>query len=68
MSAKKTIKVKLTKSLISRLASHKACARGLGLTKINQVREVIDTPENRGITVPRVETFSPRVETHRYSF
>ena len=37
------------KSLIGRLESHKACARGLGLKKIRQSVEVIDTPENRGM-------------------
>lgn len=50
MSAqKKTIKVKLLKSLIGRLSSHKQCASGLGLKKINQVVEITDTPENRGM-------------------
>ena len=43
----KKVKVTLVKSLIGRLESHKACARGLGLRKINQTVEVIDTPENR---------------------
>ncbi|WP_137940007.1 50S ribosomal protein L30 [Chitinivorax sp. B] len=43
------IKVTLVKSLIGRLESHKACARGLGLKKLNQSVEVIDTPENRGM-------------------
>jgi len=46
---KKTVKVTLVKSLIGRLEAHKACARGLGLKKINQSVEVIDTPENRGM-------------------
>ena len=45
----KKVKVTLVKSLIGRLESHKACARGLGLRKINQTVEVIDTPENRGM-------------------
>lgn len=43
------VKVTLVKSLIGRLESHKACARGLGLKKINQSVEVLDTPENRGM-------------------
>jgi len=43
------IKVTLVKSLIGRLEAHKACARGLGLRKINQTVEVIDTPANRGM-------------------
>ena len=49
MSDKKTVKVTLVKSLIDRIESHKACARGLGLKKIRQSVEVIDTPENRGM-------------------
>ncbi|AQR63817.1 50S ribosomal protein L30 [Aquaspirillum sp. LM1] len=49
MSDNKTVKVTLVKSLIGRLESHKACARGLGLKKIRQSVEVIDTPENRGM-------------------
>jgi len=49
MSDVKTIKVTLVKSLIGRLANHKACASGLGLKKIGQTAEVIDTPSNRGM-------------------
>lgn len=49
MSENKTVKVTLVKSLIGRVESHKACARGLGLKKIRQSVEVIDTPENRGM-------------------
>ncbi|AUH52687.1 MULTISPECIES: 50S ribosomal protein L30 [Chromobacterium] len=49
MSNAKTVKVTLVKSLIGRLESHKACARGLGLRKIRQTVEVLDTPENRGM-------------------
>lgn len=45
----KTIKLKLYRSLNKRLADHKACAAGLGLKKINQVVEVLDTPENQGM-------------------
>jgi len=44
-----TIKIKLIKSLNGRLVAHKACASGLGLRKINQVVEVLDTPENLGM-------------------
>ena len=43
------IKVTLVKSLIGRLEAHKSSARGLGLSKIRQTVEVIDTPENRGM-------------------
>lgn len=49
MTKNKTIKITLVKSLIGRLPAHKASARGLGLTKINQTAEVLDTPENRGM-------------------
>lgn len=44
-----TVKITLVKSLIGRLESHKACARGLGLKRMHQTVEVIDTPENRGM-------------------
>ncbi|GLR14104.1 50S ribosomal protein L30 [Chitinimonas viridis] len=47
--ANSKIKVTLVKSLIGRLEAHKACARGLGLRRIRQTVEVIDTPENRGM-------------------
>ncbi|MGY8890412.1 MAG: 50S ribosomal protein L30 [Pseudomonadales bacterium] len=43
------IKVTLTKSPIGRLKSHKACVAGLGLKRIRQSVDVIDTPENRGM-------------------
>ena len=49
MASQNMIKVTLTKSLIGKLKSHKACASGLGLRKIRQTVEVIDTPENRGM-------------------
>ena len=48
MSDKK-IRVTLTRSLIGRLKSHQACARGLGIRKMHNPVEVIDTPENRGM-------------------
>ncbi len=47
--SKKTIKITLVKSLIGRIANHKASAAGLGLRKIGQTVEVLDTPENRGM-------------------
>ncbi|MCF6764645.1 50S ribosomal protein L30 [Thiotrichales bacterium 19S3-7] len=47
--AEKTIKLTLKRSLIGRLKKHLATANGLGLRKINQTVEVIDTPENRGM-------------------
>ena len=45
----KKIKVTMIRSKNGRLASHKACVAGLGLRKIHQTVEVIDTPENRGM-------------------
>jgi large subunit ribosomal protein L30 len=48
MSDKK-LKVPMVRSKNGRLASHKACVAGLGLRKIHQSVEVIDTPENRGM-------------------
>jgi len=44
-----TIKVTQIKSVIGRIASHRACVRGLGLRRMHQTVEVIDTPEVRGM-------------------
>ncbi len=49
MSTYKKIKVTLKKSVIGRLRNHKACVAGLGLRKMHQTVEVIDTPANRGM-------------------
>ena len=49
MANTKLIKVTLTKSVHGRLKKHRACVAGLGLRKIRQTVEVIDTPENRGM-------------------
>jgi len=48
MSAK-TVKVTLVRSMNGRLKNHKASVRGLGLRRMHQTVEVIDTPENRGM-------------------
>jgi len=45
----KKIKVTLVRSKNGRLVSHRACVAGLGLRKMHQTVEVIDTPENRGM-------------------
>lgn len=45
----KTIKVKLVRSLIGTMESHRATVRGLGLRRINSTAEVIDTPATRGM-------------------
>ena len=47
--ADKKLKVTLLKSNNGRLATHKACVRGLGLRRIRHTVEVVDTPENRGM-------------------
>ncbi|SUO94733.1 50S ribosomal protein L30 [Suttonella ornithocola] len=43
------VRVTLVKSLNGRLEAHKQCVAGLGLRKMHQSREVLDTPENRGM-------------------
>ena len=48
MSAK-TLKVTLIRSMNGRLKNHIASVRGLGLRRMHQTVEVIDTPENRGM-------------------
>ena len=45
----KIVSVKLVKSLNGRLATHKACAAGLGIRRMHQTVEVSDTAENRGM-------------------
>lgn len=49
MSASNTIKVTLVKSTSGRLKNHQACVRGLGIRRMHQTVEVLDTPENRGM-------------------
>ena len=48
-SGVKKLSVTLVRSKHHRLASHKACAAGLGLRRMHQTVQVIDTPENRGM-------------------
>ena len=43
------LSVTMIKSKFGRLPRHKACLIGLGLRKINQTVEVLNTPENRGM-------------------
>ena len=50
MAEQKTIRVTLVKSLIGTIDTHKACARGLGLRRLQHTVTVLDTPENRGMT------------------
>ena len=44
-----TFRVKLFKSPIGAKHNHVATVQGLGLKKIGQVRELIDTPSARGM-------------------
>lgn len=45
----KTLKVTLVKSPIGCKSDHRATVRGLGLKKLNQTRELPDTPAVRGM-------------------
>ena len=49
MAAAKKLKVTLIKSKHGRLKAHRACVTGLGLRRMHQTVEVVDTPENRGM-------------------
>jgi large subunit ribosomal protein L30 len=48
-AAVKRLRVTMVRSKHGRLAAHKACVAGLGLRRMHQTVEVIDTPENRGM-------------------
>jgi large subunit ribosomal protein L30 len=45
----KTLKVTLVRSPNSAKAAHQATVRGLGLKRIRQTRELVDTPAVRGM-------------------
>jgi large subunit ribosomal protein L30 len=49
MADTKTLKVKLVRSPIGCKQSHKDTVRGLGLRRVNSVRELQDTPAVRGM-------------------
>jgi large subunit ribosomal protein L30 len=49
IQVKKTLKVKLVKSPSRTAGGHRDTVLGLGLKKINQVRELEDTPAVRGM-------------------
>lgn len=49
MAQQKKLQVTLIRSMNGRLKNHQACVRGLGLRRMHQTVEVIDTPENRGM-------------------
>ena len=43
------LKVTLVKSAAKRLPKHKLCLQGLGLSRLNQSVELVNTPANRGM-------------------
>lgn len=43
------LSVTMIKSKFGRLPKHQACLKGLGLRKMHQTVEVLNTPENRGM-------------------
>lgn len=47
--AKKKLAITLIRSLAKRTENHLANVRGLGLRRLHQTVEVLDTPENRGM-------------------
>ncbi|MCC7485285.1 MAG: 50S ribosomal protein L30 [Burkholderiales bacterium] len=46
---RKKLKVTLVKSMIGTKRPHRACVRGMGLKRLNQMVELADTPETRGM-------------------
>ena len=48
-TAPQTVRVQLVRSPIGCKESHRATVRGLGLRKIRSTRELVDTPEVRGM-------------------
>ncbi len=49
MSEKKTVTVKLVRSVIGTRADHRATVKGLGLRKLNSTATLEDTPAVRGM-------------------
>ncbi|HEX9802391.1 MAG TPA: 50S ribosomal protein L30 [Gammaproteobacteria bacterium] len=49
MAEKKTIKIKLVRSVHGRLPSHRATVTGLGLRRMHHTVEIEDTPCTRGM-------------------
>jgi large subunit ribosomal protein L30 len=45
----KTIKVTLVRSVIGSKQAHRQTVRGLGLRRLNDTVELVDTPEVRGM-------------------
>lgn len=49
MAKAKTLKIKLIRSMNGKKPAHIACAKGLGLRRLQHEVERMDTPENRGM-------------------
>lgn len=49
MAKSNTLKVQLFRSTIGTQPRHRLCVKGLGLSKVGQVRELEDTPSVRGM-------------------
>ncbi len=49
MASKKTVKIKLVRSVYGCRPKHRATIRGLGLKRLQQVVELEDTPAVRGM-------------------
>ena len=49
MAEQKRIRVTLIRSVIGRLAKHRACVKGLGLRRMHHSVELEDTPSVRGM-------------------
>lgn len=49
MAGPAKLKLTLIRSKHGRLRTHRACVAGLGLRRMHQTVEVLDTPENRGM-------------------
>jgi large subunit ribosomal protein L30 len=49
--AKKTFKIQLIHSSTGRSQRQKDTVKGLGFTRLNQIREIVDTPASRGMIV-----------------
>lgn len=47
--ATKIVKITLVRSPIGTMERHRLCLKGLGLRRMHQSVEVLDTPANRGL-------------------
>jgi large subunit ribosomal protein L30 len=49
MTTQQTVTVQLVRSPIGCKESHRATVRGLGLRKVSSTKQLVDTPEVRGM-------------------